>query len=94
MSGHILFLLPDYWPRGLPGAMNLLVTSGADSWCLLMQHGGSAPHFPTGRESCNSVLTSTDMQLSMGGCIGGLCVLLVVLHVASFVALKRQTKRG
>jgi len=94
MFGHILFFAPRRWLRGLPGAMNLLTISAANSWCLLMQHGGSAPHFSTGRESCDSVLTSTDMQLSMGGCIGGLCVLLVVLHVASFVALKRQTKRG
>ncbi len=59
-----------------------------------MQHGQPAPHFPTGRESCGNILTSQDMQLSMGGCIGGLTVLLVVLHCASYVALARQTKRN
>ena len=59
-----------------------------------VQRGAPAPHFPTGRESCDNILTSQDMQLSMGGCIGGLAVLLVVLHCVSFVALARQTKRN
>lgn len=60
----------------------------------MLQKGASPQHFPTGRETCDKVLTSTDMQLSMGGCIGGLLVLLVLLHCASFFALTRQTKRS
>ena len=49
---------------------------------------------PSGRDTCDNVLTSTDMRLSMGGCIGGLFVLLILLHCASFFALTRQTKRS
>jgi hypothetical protein len=60
----------------------------------VLQKGAPAQHFPAGRETCDKVLTSTDMQLSMAGCIGGLLVLLVLLHCASFFALTRQTKRG
>ena len=59
-----------------------------------VQKGAPAPHFPSGRETCNGILASTDMQLSMGACIGGLIALLVLLHCASFFALTRQTKRS
>ena len=64
----------------------------SQSW--LLQRGQPAPHMPSGRETCDNVLTSTDMRLSTGGCIGGLFVLLVALHCASYFALTRQTKRS
>ena len=60
----------------------------------MLQKGARAQDFPTARETCDKVLTSTDMQLSMGGCIGGLLVLLVLLHCASFFALTRQNTRS
>lgn len=48
---------------------------------------------PTGRSSCDAVLVSSDQQLSLASCFGGLLVLLFVMHVASFWALTRYTKR-
>lgn len=55
---------------------------------------GRAPPLPTGRQLCDGILSSTDMQLSVGGCIGGLLVLLLLLHCVSFAALARYTRRS
>lgn len=48
---------------------------------------------PSGRQLCDGILSSTDMQLSLAGCFGGLIVLLFLLHCASFAALARYTRR-
>ncbi|BDA40680.1 ABC transporter G family member 22 [Coccomyxa sp. Obi] len=55
---------------------------------------GHAAAPPNGRQACDGVLSAADMQLSLGGCIGGLVVLLFLLHCASFAALARYTRRA
>lgn len=85
--------------NAVDGSVHLLqylggVVAYADSGGRLMQKGAPVQHIPSGRETCDSILVNTDVQLSMGGCIGGLTVLLLVLHCTSFYALTRQTKRS
>ena len=72
----------------LPGAQ----PPGAQLPAARLAGAGQAKQ-PTGRQACDSILDDTDMRLSVGGCIGGLLVLLTLLHVASFLALARHTRR-
>ena len=55
-----------------------------------MQNSARTQQQAAGRAACDAILSSTDQELGLGVCFGAMVVILVLLHVVAFVALKRH----